>query len=115
MLKPRYPGRHTMTTIEDARKARERKEDAARNAVAERVAAANANQLAEWKRAKAAGMLKGTMRVWIGTPDELSCPTCRYLHGQKVPFDAPFVTEDGRELMCPPACPLCRCTMGLTE
>jgi hypothetical protein len=100
---------------EAARKAQELKEATAQKAAAERVAAAHANQLGEWKRAKAAGMLQGMMRVWLSTPDEFTCPVCRYLDKQKVPFDAPFVTEDGRKLMSPPACPSCRCTMGLAE
>jgi len=118
--------RHTMTTKEDAQKARElkketarkvreQKEKAEREAAAAIVAAANRRQLAEWQRIRAGGGLRGLMRKWSGTPDGDMCPVCKYLHGQKVPLDAPFVTEDGRQLMSPPACPVCRCTMGLTE
>jgi hypothetical protein len=76
------------------------------------MSAANARQLAEWRKAVARGWLSGTeKRQWIGTPDARICPVCKALDGETVTLDAPF--SNGK--MRPPGCRSCRCTMGLVS
>ena len=102
---------------EPVKTARELKKEAAQERIKalnaehqKRMSAANARQLAEWRKAVAEGWLSGTeKRQWIGTPDARSCPVCKALDGETVALDAPF--SNGK--MRPPGCRSCRCTMGL--
>ncbi len=85
-------------------------------ALTETIAAANEGQMALWREAAGAGLIdpSRTMRSWIVTPDDrLDTNVCLPMTGQRVAFDAPFRTGDGRSVMNPPAHPRCRCAIAL--
>lgn len=77
----------------------------------ETMAAANEGQRQSWQQAIEDGYLEaGLIREWIATADEVTCPICRELNGQRTKLDGwyPNGGADG-----PPAHPRCRCTEGI--
>jgi SPP1 gp7 family putative phage head morphogenesis protein len=84
------------------------KERAERIARTEIMDALNAGQQAAWEQAQAEGLLSANAtKEWIVTPDDLLCPECEPMEGQRVPLDEEFPDGD------PPLHPSCRCTMGI--
>lgn len=80
----------------------------------ETMTASNAGQQQLWDQAVEEGLLTGDeQQEWIVTPDDLLCPICAPMEGQKAPLDGTFEV-DGEDIDGPPAHPRCRCTIGLT-
>jgi hypothetical protein len=72
------------------------------------MAALNAGQVAEWKEARRAGLVgPDAMKEWIVTEDELLCPVCAPMDGERVKVGEEFSVGG------PPAHPRCRCTIAL--
>jgi hypothetical protein len=82
----------------------------------EGIAAANQGQLAAWQQAAEKGLIQPgrTRRVWSAAPGERTCPRCSWLDGKAVPFDEPFVAQDGTQVMGAPLHPACRCGTHLS-
>lgn len=80
-------------------------------AVTESAAAVGAGQQAIWNQALAKGLLRrdAMEKIWIATPDELTCLKCEALEAERVAVDGVF--SNGRQQ--PPAHPRCRCATGL--
>jgi HK97 family phage portal protein len=71
---------------------------------------------ASWNQAIAAGHLTPSewRKTWEVTPDDRLClkicePLPHMPENQNVPIQGTFTTPDGRQLLTPPAHPLCRC------
>jgi hypothetical protein len=73
--------------------------------------ALNAGSQARWEQARNDGLLENPVKEWMITPDELLCPICEPLAGEKVPLDASFSIGVDQ----PPAHPNCRCSTSVTE
>lgn len=65
---------------------------------------------------RASGIVEKTM--WIATPDEMLCETCRWMDGKVTGLDSDYdfaftINGEKHEVMteCPPAHPRCRCTL----
>lgn len=92
------------------KKTRERSKTIARTEI---MGALNGGVQESFDQAQKEGFLDAdTLKEWITTPDDLTCPICEPLDGQKRPIDRPFNTSDG-EKMNPPAHVACRCTLGI--
>ena len=84
----------------------------------EAITSLSAGQHEAWTQAMGQGLLDpvDTMRQWNVTRDErLDTVICAPMAGQRVPFNEPFLTGDGRRIMHPSAHPNCRCTVTLYD
>ncbi len=80
----------------------------------ETIASANEGQRQLWMQARRAGSLPDNIeRIWIVTPDDLLCPVCRGMIGQRRSLTAAFSTGRFGPVLGPPAHPSCRCATGL--
>ncbi len=102
----------------------------------ETIRASNMGVQLSWQAAIDQGLLPPrTLKIWIATGDDRTCPICSVLHGKVVGVSEPFsiqekassftrVGDDFRVVetvplkhpsieMTPPAHPSCRCTLGI--
>lgn len=78
--------------------------------------AENAGQELLWEQGQASGGLKGLVRVWIATPDELACDICAEMEGRTTAIGEPWEGPDGESFDTPQdSHPQCRCSEGLVE
>lgn len=86
--------------------------------------AENRGQELLWEQGKASGALKGLVRMWLATPDELLClRICAKMDGQTTPIGEPWTLPDGElsmddepTVMTPQSShSQCRCSEGLVE
>lgn len=77
----------------------------------ESIKALAAGQQAVWLESIATKKIRKEQLIkrWITAEDERVRPAHAAMHGKEVPFDEPFVMEDGREVFGPPVDPNCRC------
>jgi hypothetical protein len=79
----------------------------------ESIRAAAAGQQELFYQAAENGMLGvDAQRAWVASPD--ACGLCLELDGVEVGLNEPW-EADGEELMLPPAHPMCRCTIAITD
>lgn len=79
----------------------------------ETMAASNGGQREAWAQAVDDGLLNGDEEEeWITTPDDVTCPICRPMDGERKPLGGKF-NVDGEQMDGPPAHPRCRCTTAL--
>ena len=91
------------------RQLRNRAETIARTEILE---ALNAGALESWRQARADGYLTGDAeKEWIVTPDDLLCPICEPLDGERRPVEVPF----SGGVMMPPQHANCRCAAAPVE
>ena len=82
--------------------------------------AENAGQGLLWEQSKAAGGLRGLVKMWLATPDEITCAICGDgtdgLNRQLAEIGESWHSEvSGEDYDRPPAHPQCRCSAGLVR
>lgn len=79
----------------------------------ETIGASTRGQIETWQTATRTGLLpQGMQKVWITTPDDITCKWCRPLDGTSVPLGGLF--RSGRSLVQgPPLHPNCRCGLAV--
>ena len=82
--------------------------------------AENAGQGLLWEQSKAAGGLRGLVKMWLATPDEITCAICGDgtdgLNRQLAEIGESWHSEvSGEDYNRPPAHPHCRCSAGLVR
>jgi len=92
-----------------ARKIRERAKTIARTEI---LGSLNAGVEESFLQARRDGLLgNDAQKEWITTADDITCPICLPLDGQRVPIAESFSTSLGPR-KAPPVHPRCRCTLG---
>lgn len=79
----------------------------------ETIGASTRGQIETWHTATRTGLLpKGMQKVWVTTPDDITCKWCRPLDGTTVPLGGFF--RSGRAMVeGPPLHPNCRCGIAV--
>jgi hypothetical protein len=80
----------------------------------ETLRAVNEGQQALWEQAVRDGLLGAkVMKLWIVTPDDKTCPSCKAVRPKRVPLRSLF-RSGLKTVPTPPLHPNCRCTVGIS-